>query len=192
MANDSAAAGRSQLRSVPPIIVFLVMAAIVLVAVGSLVLWHVQSIPSPYSAAALLLLEIVPTFDHSIGGDSQAQYTKAKQLESVRIASDVNLTQVLERQDVQATRWYDQHATPDDALPALRQVVAVDPMEGIAAVKVTATTDRPDEAALLANAVVENYLEHHAPSGEASDDTSRPHNVRIKLGAPARPPSRPH
>ena len=189
--NDSTSADNTQRQSVRPAVVFLVMAAIILVAVAALVLWKVKSTPPRYSAEATLLVMSSPRayeFDES----EVKSYRRIMHLESARIVSGVNLTQVLEQQDVQATQWYRRHATHDDALATLRRIVVAEPMLGTAVLKVTVTTDQPDEAALLANAVVENYLNHHAPRDEELGDPSRSHNMLVRLGSWARLPKQLH
>ena len=188
--NDSASADNTQRQSVRPAVVFLVMAAIVLVAVAALVLWQLKSTRRLYTAKAMLMVTPVRQAD-TIDPLLETDHTEGLHLESARIMSDENLTEVLKRQDVQATQWYGQYSTNEDALAALRAAVTAEPVQGTFVLAVSASAQQPQDAALLANVVVEKYLNHHAPRDEELGDSSRSHSMLVRLGSWARPPKRP-
>jgi succinoglycan biosynthesis transport protein ExoP len=91
--------------------------------------------------------------------------------QAARIASEKLMQRVLDRADVKGTRWFrEAQQTAATRLSALRQSLSIKPRRSTSLIdiKIEATSGR--EAALIANAVMDEYLDDVKDSSAASED----------------------
>ncbi len=121
-----------------------------------------------YRAEALLEVRSkVPIFVKPSEDTTTHNYQQYLRTQVDIITSDTVLNRVLGRADVRATGWYREpdsvlssvRSTPDDVLDRLREAVVAAPRPGTELISIAAQTRIPQDAAVVANALLDEYLE---------------------------------
>ncbi len=169
--DPAAAAGAGGLRFTPvdPIRILkqykiILIAALVAGALLGGGLTVVLSYTSPRFTSPALLEVKGPLANPMMVGSGALTTTRRDDLDTFKatqaffMTSPEILRPVLQRKDVKNTTWAAQYETPEERLKEFEDIISVSPLREAAMIRVSVTTGSPQEATVLCNALVDQYL----------------------------------